>query len=183
MKRFFFVFSVILMIFLLIAAGAVAVDEFCAIKATSSSARFLMGWGITTIPYIGEPLTYPDGDVIFVKRAVPGSLRPGDVVLYSGGANWLVKSGRIEAVRDGNVAITRTDNAPMEIPAGSVWGVYVSRLPHLAEILRVMKSTLAIGVFAAVLVLSIVLWRALPSRQPKTDCLSQSDGDIASNLY
>jgi hypothetical protein len=183
MKRFFFVFSVILIIFLLVAAGAVAVDEFCSIKPTSTGAQFLMGWGITSIPYYGGPLDYPNGDVFIVRRASAGELKPDEIVLYSGGMNWLVKSGCITDVSEGGVAVTRSDNVPAEIPAENVWGVYVCRLPRLAEILGVMKSVLAISVFAGVLVVSIVLWRALPSRERKSDSLSESDGDIASNLY
>jgi hypothetical protein len=187
MKRFFFVFSVILVIFLLVAAGAVAVDEFCSIKPTSSGAwflpKFLGGWGITSIPYYGGPLDYPNGDVFIVKRASADDLKPNEVVLYSGGMNWLVKSGCIKDVMNGGVAVTRSDNVPTEIPLENVWGVYVCRIPHLAEILGVMKSALAIGVFAGVLIVSIVLWRVLPARESNSDSLSESDGDIASNLY
>jgi hypothetical protein len=183
MKRFFFVFSVILVIFLLISAGAVAVDEFYSIKPTSNGANFLLKYGISSIPYTGGPVNFPDGDLFIIRRASEDELKPGDVVLYSGGMNWLVKSGSITRVEDGSVFVTRSDGVLAEVPKQSVWGVYASRIPHLAEILAVMKSPLAIGVFAGVLVLSIVLWRVLPARESKTDYLSETDGEIASNLY
>lgn len=183
MKRFFFVFSVILVIFLLISAGAVAVDEFWSIKPTSNGANFLGGYCISSIPYYGGPLNYPNGDLFLIRRASAGELKPDDAVLYSSGMNWLVKSGGITRVMEESVVVTRSDGVLAEVPKESVWGVYVVRAPSLAEILGVMKSGLAIGVFAAVHIFSIVLWRVLPARELTTDSLSKSDGDIASNLY
>jgi len=181
MKRFFFVFSIILIVFLLIAAGTIAAVDYGSIKVTSINPVFVAGWGITLIPY---STTYPASDAMLIRQASARDVKQGDVILYTGGTNWLVKSGSVAVVGEQGLSVVRSDGASSDILPADVKGLYKGSLPHFSDILGLLKSMLAIGIFATLLILSIVLWFLLPGTVHKRieGRLSASDGEIATNL-
>jgi hypothetical protein len=180
MKRFFKVFSVILMIFLVAAAGMVAAVEYCAIK-DGRTPQFLLGYGITLIPHDAYPTSFPLGDVMIIRQVPAQEIVPGETVLYTDAGSNTLRSGYIYAQINQDLQLLDSGSA---IAASDVIGVYDSRIPHLTGLLDTVKTPLALCVYGAVLLLSIILWIALPGkRKPASGKLSRSDGEIASNLY
>lgn len=184
MKRFFCVFSIIMIVFLLLAACAMAVERYVAVSPDSQSLPSVGGWGITTIPFHGNTIVFPNGDMHIIQYASAQDVAPGEVVLFAGGSDWFAKSGYVESKTDTGFNITTADGKTTDEPAGSIKGIYKYRIPRLVEFINRLKSPLAMGVFAAALLASILLWRLLPgggSRQG--GALSESDEDIATILY
>jgi hypothetical protein len=182
MKRFFFVFSVILIVLLFITAGAMAVMEYGSIKVTSVNPPFLAGWGVSSIPYYGSSRTYPAGDLFVIKQLSLQDVKSGMVILYSGEKNWTVKSGDVSSVAADTVGVVRSDGVSENIPAKNIIGAYQYTVPYLAGILGTLKSAPAIAAFAAVLLLCVILSTVLPSRRVGARRLSKSDGEISSIL-
>lgn len=187
MKRFFHVFTIILIVFLFLAAGSIAAMTYCGINALSvqngKQPVFLGGWGVTLMPYTGSAVVYPDGDLFVIQRASADTVKPGDVVLYANGTKWYVRSGYIASKSENGFNITASDGITAEEPAAAILGRYYKRVPYMGKVLTELESLPAIIVFAVVLALSFVLWLALPSRKDTGGALSESDKDIASILY
>lgn len=180
MKRFFKVFSVILMIFLVVAAGSVAAVENCALQ-DGRTPQFLLGYGITLIPHDGYPFSFPQGSVIVIRQAQSQDILAGQTVLYADKDSNTLRSGYATSQIDQDVLLLGADKA---MAASDVIGEYVVFIPHYVSVLETMKTPLALGVYGAVLLLSIILWIALPGRKPVvSNGLSRSDGEISSNLY
>lgn len=183
MKRFFFALSVALVALMIITAGASAALHYGGIWTETKSPAFLGGWGITQIPFTGKTIIFPSGDLHIIKRARASEVAPGDVVLFAGGSSWFVKAGCVEAVTADTVRLTVSDGTAVDEPASSVFGVYSSRIPRLVWLLGRAQSPVVVGIFTAVLLICIILWRRLPGRGRQDGALSESDCDIASILY
>lgn len=187
MKRFFFVFTIIMVIFLVLAAGSIAVVDNAGINALSSQSKtgpvFIGHLGVTLLPFTSASVTYPDGDLFLIKQISAADVKPGNIVLYANGSKWYVRSGLVVSKTDKGFNITSSDGLSADEPAASIIGLYSSRVPYMGRILKELESPLAVIIFAVVLLLSIVLWRVLPSGKSANGVLSNSDSDIASILY
>lgn len=180
MKRFFGMFSVILMIFLIAAAGSVAAVEYCAIQ-DGRTPQFLLSYGITLMPHEGYPFSFPQGSVMLIRQAQPQDILAGQTVLYTDKDTNSIHSGYVTTQIGQDVTLLGWDKA---ITASDIIGKYIIFFPRYLSVLEIMKTPLALGVYGGVLLLSIILWIALPGRKlTVSNGLSRSDGEISSNLY
>jgi hypothetical protein len=182
MRRFFCIFSIILILFLFLAAGSVVAVDYGSVTASRSN-TFIAGWGITAMPYYGKAITLAEGDVFIIKSASADDVKPYTVVLYSGAGGSAVQSGYVNVVTDSKLNIEFSGSVSSDVPLSGVVGIYKFAIPHMAEILDVVRKPLAVCIFAAVLLLSVILWRSLPKKGRASGKLSKSDEEIASNLY
>ena len=183
MKRFFFVFSILMFIFLVLMAGALAIAEYGAIDTYKPLPGFLQGWGVTLIPYHGSEVIYSNGDAFLIKQGSSQDVYVDKVVLFFVKDKKGIMSGYVSSGTEGLLSINGADGNRADVPISDIVGIYKNRIPYLGSILGTLRSPVAIGVLAAALIASILLWRLLPSAKPKFDGLSMSDSDIASILY
>jgi hypothetical protein len=184
MKRFFRVFSIILILFLVLAAGAVVVVDYGAVRASGGNAWSMAGWGITVIPFDGNNRDLRSGDLFIIKKATAEDVIPGHIVLYAAGNGAPAQSGFVNEVTESKFSIEFSGGMTSDVPRSGEFGIYKFSIPHMVALLDVVKQPISICVFAAVLLASIILWRALPGKSRSSFTgLSESDGEIASNLY
>lgn len=183
MKRFFLVFSIMMIIFLILMTGVLAVVKYCAIETYNLRAVFFQGWGITLIPFHGSQVVFPDGSVYLIKQIEPQEIKPGNVVLFFTADRAGIMSGFVSSISEGILTLNDAAGNTIDVPAADIVGRYENAIKGWAKDLDTLQSPISISVFSAVLISSIILWRVLPSRKPEFDGLSASDGEISSILY
>lgn len=184
MKRFFLVFSILMIVFLALMAGSLAAVHYWAIETYKPVPQFVLGWAITAIPYNGDQVVYPMGDLYFVRQTSAGQIDASDVVLT------IKSDGRVQGIVSGLVTGKQGDAYLVEgvggysslVQPGDVVGVYVNRIQGFIPLLEALSAPLPIAAFTLVLAASIVLWRALHGKRTHSG-LSPRDGEISSNLY
>lgn len=184
MKRFFLVFSIIMIVFLALIAGCLAAVQYGSIQTYKPDPVFINGVGITWIPYHGSKLVYPEGDLFVVRQASGQQIGAGKVVLVAvndGHVSEIV-SALVTGAQEDAFVVEAAGGDVLTVQPGDVLAVYETRVPNLAAALRSLGSPVSIAIYALVLAGSIALWRALPSK-PDYAGLSRSDGEISSNLY
>lgn len=183
MKRFFFVFSIIMIVFLVLTAGCFAALAYGSIQTYNRAPVFFAGWGITEISFSGKRVVYPDGDIFLIRQVPAQDIDQADMILFYVTGMTGIISGYVTNADDGTIRVEAANHTEMQVPPADVVGRYEGRIPGLGKALGMLRSPFAIGVFALVLVASIILWRRLPAKKGNSDDLGPSDGEIASILY
>lgn len=182
MKTFFRVLLILEIVLLVLAAGMIALLQYRSIKPNDKAAAFIAGWGVTLMPYYGSDVQYPMGDVMLIRKVSAADVQSGDVVLYANGASGFMAGQARERTEQG-LTVTGAGDTVNAVADVSVAGVYRLRMPGFGTLLGTLRSPLSIGISAAALLLTLLLWRLLPAGKAEDAVLSRSDGDIASNLY
>ncbi len=180
-KRFFLVLTILIILFLVLMAGSLAAVQFGSIEAHKPLPPPVFGLSITAIPYNGQQVVFPNGDVFLIRRTQSG-VEARMVILFSAGEGQGVLSGLVTGVQDDAYQVEIAGGRQVLVLPEETVGVYVNRIPRFVVILQSMSAPLSVMAFALALVVSITLWKVIPGKREATG-LSQSDGEISSVLY
>ncbi len=180
-KRFFLVLSILMILFLVLMAGSIAAMQFGAIETRKPLPPFVFGHAITTIPYNGERVVYPNGDV-FLIRQTKTDAGVAEVILFNAGEGQGFLSGLVTGKQGDAYQVEIAGGRQGLVPMDQTVGVYVSRIRGFVATLQSISSPLSVLAFALALAASITVWKVIPGK-PASSGLSRTDGEISSVLY
>ncbi len=180
-KRFFLVLSILMILFLVLMAGSIAAVQFGSIEAQKPLPPFIFGHAITTIPYNGEKLVYPNGDLFLIRQA-QGGVEAAKVVLFKAGEGQGIMSGLVVGMQGSAYQVEIAGGRHIAVSPEEIIGVYTGIIRGFVMTLQSISAPLSVLAFALALVVSISLWKVIPGKQADTG-LSRTDGEISSVIY